>query len=314
MCSEANDLQHPFETGNAGAASDAQAVKVMSKIGTPNAGTRPHSSLSVYRSSPNPRFPNTEVADYSSCRPCSPRLPSARNSKFPDLPIFDANDAGMRSFIEQDRNEEWNGFVVPPLWGAERANADILPWEQIQQSRQKYRKLLDAQVIEKSRLRKYRYEQELKLDRNTKTSLDTDNRSRDAECANADKERAIYKELIATVDYRQRAERERRRSEQQAARICDTQAELQMAWSWHVKREEEKQAKIRMAQEWSSAAQHRQQARELAKTLALREDKDFIERVNRGKLPRRRLRRARQECIASNHTPTRAHVAWAARS
>lgn len=320
MCSEANDVQQPIEIGDMGGAVDGQAVQLMPKIGTPIIGTRPSSSLSVNKSLANSRVPNTELAVYISSKPCTPR-PSTRNSNrhishgTRDLPTVGVKDGAMRSFsLVHGSKDAWNDVELPPPWGADRANSDIPPWEQVQQRRQKYCKMLDEQVLEKSRLKRYRCEQELKLDQDTETSLDTNNNSRHFECANADRERAIYKELIATVGYRQRSERERKRSEQQNARMCEAQAELQIAWSWHVKREEEKQTKVRMAQEWSSVAQHRQHVREFAKTLALREEKDLIQRTNRGLVPRRRLRRGRQDCIASNHTPTRAHVAWAARS
>lgn len=302
------------------AAVDGQAAQAMPKIGTPLV-TRPSSSLSVKKPLANSGLTNSEWAVYGSMKASSSRPSSTRNPVRPvsygtqDLPTIGTTGGAVRFYgLGQVNLESWDGVSVPPPWGADRANVDRLPDELIQQRHQKYSNMLDEQVLEKSRLRRTRCEQELEIDRNTTTSLDTANKSREKDCEIARQERAIYKELLATVDYRRRAAREKKLSEQHVDRICLSQAEHQVAWLWHVRKEEKKQEKVRLAQEWSSAAQHRQQAKELEKALALREEMAIVQEINRGTLPRRRLRRARQRCIATNRTPTKAHVAWAARS
>lgn len=193
------------------------------------------------------------------------------------------------------------GNLIPCAapWGAERANLDKPPWEQVKKHRQIYHKMLDDQMSSKSHVDKFRHEQERNMDRITKTSMmdGLDHTAKDA--AIAGMERAVYKELIATVEHRQRSEREQIDAERENGLRLASRAERQVAWQWHIKREEEKQSRLRMAQEWSTAAKQRRELEGIAKMRALREEREVVAQTCQGLVPDRRLRRSRQDCIAA---------------
>lgn len=187
---------------------------------------------------------------------------------------------------------------VPPPWGPERANLDKPPWEQVLKRQQNYCKILDQQTADKTDQVKRHWEQEINMDHNTSTSLESATHTWGQQPIDAVRERAIYREHLATVDHRERQKRERTEvARQDGVRIAED-ADKHMAWSWHTRREEDKQEKQKMASCWKAAATQRRKMDEAAKQVALQEEQEALRRASEGMVPARRMRRPKEECIA----------------
>lgn len=161
--------------------------------------------------------------------------------------------------------------------------------------------MLDQQTAEKSDQDAIKYQKEKHINTTTHTSLETSHHSWGQQSSDANRERAIYRELLDTVDYRQQKKRaESEADRQDGVRIAET-LEKQMAWQYHVKREEDKQEKQQMGSLWKAAAQDRRRLEEAQKAAALQEEKDTIEMMNTGKVPGRRVRRPKEECFVMHN-------------
>jgi len=169
--------------------------------------------------------------------------------------------------------------------------------------------MLDQQNADKSDQVRLKTQQESQIDRSTHTSLESCHHKWGAETSDTSRERAIFHELLATVDYRAQREREGREAEKKDAVRMAEEVEKRMAWEWHVRREEDKQEKERLACLWKAAASDRRKIEEAKKEAALREEKEVIRRMNQGMVPARRLRRPKEECIASQDAMPPSHRA-----
>jgi hypothetical protein len=156
--------------------------------------------------------------------------------------------------------------------------------------------MLDQQNAEKSNLAQWSIQQEAELDRMTHTSLERN--TWEQRVTKGPNERAIFCELLATVDHRAQREREGKEAERQDAARMVEDTEKQIAWEWHLRREEEKQEKERLAALWKTAARDRKIAEEAKKAVVLQEEKDAVMQMNVGLVPVRRLRRSKEECFA----------------
>jgi hypothetical protein len=182
--------------------------------------------------------------------------------------------------------------------------------------------MLDQQNADKTDLTKLKSEQESWIDRTTHTSLESEHhRWGGHQNSSGNRERAIFRELLATVDYRRKLERDGKEAERQDAQRMTAEVEKQMAWQWHLRREEDKQEKERLSVLWTTAAKDKRQVVEAEKAAALQEEKEVIQHMNQGLIPNRRLRRPKEECIAAQDmlppphrlvalTPRRANGAW----
>jgi hypothetical protein len=176
--------------------------------------------------------------------------------------------------------------------------------------RQNYCRLLDQQNIDKSKYVRLKTEQETMINKTTHTSLESDHHTWGRECTtDKGRERAIFGELVATVNYRKQREHEGRESEKRDAAHKHEETEKKMAWQWHVRREECKQEKKEWAAMWSEAAETKRKAEKARKAAELQEEKEQIQRVNMGMIPARRVRRPKEECIATQEVlPPQSHT------
>jgi hypothetical protein len=188
---------------------------------------------------------------------------------------------------------------LAPPWGADRANLDRPPLDQVHRRQKNYCRILDEQNADKFDRVKHKYEQEIEIDRTTHTSFETAHHIWGQQAGDAGRERAIFREHLATVNYKAQTARDRLQTDRQDSVIAADQAEKQMAWQWHMKREEEKQEKERLVAAWQGAAKDRRRGEEAQRAASLREEKDAIQRVNQGKIPARRVRRPKEECFSS---------------
>lgn len=188
---------------------------------------------------------------------------------------------------------------VAPPWGPERANLDRPPWEQVHEKKQHYCKILDQQTADKSYQTDLKTQQEKALDQTCRTSFESQHHRWGMQAADANRERAIYREHLATVHYRKKCEQERSEAEKQDGARLVEETERKLAWHFHVRREEEKQEKESLAAVWKAAAKDRRKLEEAQKAAVLKDEKETVKRMNEGMLPARRIRRPKEECIVA---------------
>jgi len=182
-------------------------------------------------------------------------------------------------------------------WGPERANIDQPTRDHVLHKRQNYCRLLDQQREDDKTLSQHHQRQKRQQDDMTSTSLETRYHTWGGTVDHSGAtERVIHKELLATVGFRQRCDREQKEAERQDAVRHAEESEKQMAFHWHIRQAEEKQEKERLAATWKEAASDRKRLEEAQKAAALLEEKEKIQRTNQGLVPARRLRRPAAEC------------------
>lgn len=214
----------------------------------------------------------------------------------PGMEISPPKGASRPRFNKKGEKEDSVQTVAAP-WGPERDNLDKPPWHHTIERRQHYCKMLDQQNADKSEHRRVKAEKEHNIDRLTNTSFETGHHRWGTEPSDPNKEKAIFHELLATVDYRVQRDRQEKAVERKEALRMGEEVEKQMAWQWHVRREEDKQEKDRLASLWTAAAKDRKNVEEAHKASALREEQDVVKLMSQGQVPARRLRRPKEECI-----------------
>lgn len=242
----------------------------------------------------------TLLSPKSPARGVVPGLPIQRTRPLEERGSVALEASADRQAVEPTSARGTRGSIeVEPPWGPKRANVDRPPWEQVQRRQKQYRKKLDEQVDENEERRRRNLEEEEHLEKSTFTSLESKNHRWGDEVPDASRERALFQELVGTVNSRQRRDREREHIERKAHRRWAEEAEIKMAWHYQTKMEEGKQEKARMADQWMSAAKERQRKQEAEKREALQAEKEQINRIVQGMVPPRRLRRAMEDCAHS---------------
>lgn len=238
--------------------------------------------------------------------PSKPQISINAEARLRDYPPAVGPVPGAQAVIKPFRSPKKSAGTprggvpgVPPPWGPERANEDRPPHEQVLQRRQHYCKMLDVQNADKSVQVRAKTAEERAVNRATLTSFETHNHKWGSKAADANQERAIYRELLATVQYRKDRDKKMVEAEKEDGVRLIEETEKKMAWQWHVKREEEKQEKARLAKLWKAAAKNRRKEEAAQKAAVLREEKEVVERMNVGMVPDRRVRRPREECIVA---------------
>mmetsp|Transcript_128847 Transcript_128847/g.223457 ORF Transcript_128847/g.223457 Transcript_128847/m.223457 type:complete len:362 (-) Transcript_128847:104-1189(-) len=193
---------------------------------------------------------------------------------------------------------------VEPPWGPQRANKDRPPFEQVQHKQRAYCQILDSQAAEKQERQKQHAQEETYLDRTTFTSLESRHHVWGIEAPDAGRERALFNELVSTVNSKQRRARERESAERKDFARWADEAEKKMAWQWHAKMQGDKQEKERLGQQWMAAAKERQQIQEAEKKDKLKEEKEHVQRMVNGMVGYaavhpRRMRKPIEDCALS---------------
>merc|ERR1712183_616147 len=125
-------------------------------------------------------------------------------------------------------------------------------------------------------------EEELQIDRETGTSFESRSHNWGVTSRDPQRERALYYETLATVERRKNLERERVDTECQLGKTWALESEKQIAWQWHVKREEGKQEKDRLSVMWRTAAEERQREKQVEKAVILQEEKEMVQKSLQG--------------------------------
>lgn len=194
----------------------------------------------------------------------------------------------------------WSGaqsLVIPP-WGPERANLDQPPKEQVVQRQLDYQKLLDEQAAIKVEALRRKAEEDARADferaqlqaqrAQSAASAEMDN-------FNAQMERAIFHELVATVAYKRSKDKERKRAESQDYARWKAESERQLAEQWHHQRQRARQDWADMASAWKQAVEEKRVRREEERSVVLRTEREAARRLMQGMAPPRRIRKFVEE-------------------
>lgn len=232
-----------------------------------------------------------------------PKVSEARLRDFPPavgvVPgIVDSPRCSRSQEKQRKKGTPRSTTAINVPWGPERANQDHPPWEQVLKKKEHYCKILDQQNADKSDHVRAKTAEERAINRSTRTSFQA-HQAWGLQASDGSRERAIHRELLATVDCRKKLDKSRAEAEKKDGVRVLEENEKWMAWQWHVKCEEGKREKERLSKIWKSAAKDRRKVEEAQNAAVLREEKEIVRHTNQGMLPDRRLRRPKEACVVA---------------
>jgi len=196
-------------------------------------------------------------------------------------------------------NWEVSGLVAPP-WGRDRANRDFPSREEITQRQHDYSQILDEQAASKAQAKRRSAEHEARLEKETSRSLATRTHQWGAEASNPQMERAVFRELLATVAHKQSKEQEKKYIETQDFARWKDESERALAAHWHSERLRAQQEMSNLASTWKRAADEKRLRKEEERTRTLQAEREALGRIADGMAPHRRMRKAPKQ-LACGH-------------
>lgn len=182
--------------------------------------------------------------------------------------------------------------LVPPPWGATRANADTPPWQHVHARQQCYHRMLDEQNARKAVQRRQRMEEMAKINRPAAASKSTTKES-DVEVRRLCVEKAVFHELLATVATRKQRDREKRESEKQDYARWVSEVEWQQTQQWHWTKQKTRQEWAVLAAAWRDAIEDKRARQEQERADTVLAEREAMQRLVQGMLPPRRVRKPR---------------------
>merc|ERR1712232_367449 len=128
------------------------------------------------------------------------------------------------------------------------------------------------------------------LERRTQASLVTPNHS---DCSgfgksgNAGRERAVYKEVMATVAHRRRKRQESKKAEQLENQRWAAESDQKFVQQWYATQERNRKAWASLVASWDAAAQAKKQQLEEEKVMSINSERTHNYKVIEGKDNRR---------------------------
>lgn len=180
------------------------------------------------------------------------------------------------------------GLVEPP-WGARRSNFDHPPKAEKARRKQMYCDYLDSQVSAKQEKKLQMQQEDRRTDMTTTTGLESRYHEWGTEPLDAVAERAVYRELLSTVDFRRRAANHKKDSERQSHAKWRAEDDARFAQMHADNKQRSKQIREDLAAAWTAAATNRRSQQENEKAGTLRSERAALDRMREGLVPARRM-------------------------
>lgn len=187
--------------------------------------------------------------------------------------------------------------MVDCPWGRDRANRDRPPFSEVIQRRMNYQQLLDEQSAKQAEARKRTAEQNAALEASTARSLATSTHEWGSEACNPKAERAIFQELLATVQYKKNRALENKNAEIKDFARWKKQAERQLAMEWHAQQHRVHQDKMDLAATWKAAAEDKKRRAEEERVRTLALEREAMLKIREGMAPPRRMRKVPEPLV-----------------
>lgn len=190
--------------------------------------------------------------------------------------------------------------LVHPPWSGLRANRDYPPKDKVVERQLDYQQMLDKQVDKKAQAHRRHNEDEKILDKSTGRSLATSTHEWGMEASSPSMERAVYHELLATVEYKRNKDKFRKDSEYQDYLKWRQDYEQTLVGHYHSARQQEKQEKAHLAAVWKLAAEEKRQREIQERQSDKNWEREAVSRLKEGMLPPRRMRKPPQELVCGH--------------
>lgn len=193
--------------------------------------------------------------------------------------------------------------MVEPPWGARRANFDHPPQEEVIRRKQMYCDYLDSQANAKQDRKIQLQNENQKIDMTTTTGLESRVHEWGSEAIDAVGERAVYRELLATADFKKRSADHNKHSEQTAYRNWKADEDARFERMYAEKQERGRMERAGLAATWLAAAANRHDREEADKASTLRAEQAHLDRIL-DMVPTRTMRRPKQKCLPEHQVFT----------
>lgn len=238
---------------------------------------------------------------------CMDHLGPAAKGGVPGLVSMDPPRSARSSQCSRQSRKKTAPKVIPP-WGPERANIDRPPAILALQKQQQYCRMLDLQNADKEAQARVDLEEDIRMQQTTSTSLETAYHTWGTETCDARKERAIFKEHLATINHKREALLAKKEAERQDGERLIAQTEKKMAWQWHLKRAQEAKEKEQMAKEWMDASNEKKRLQQAKRAASLQEEQEAIKHIEDGMIPDKFNRRPYEQCASYQNVVNLKHI------
>lgn len=192
--------------------------------------------------------------------------------------------------------------IVYPPWSGTRANHDYPPKDKVVERQMNYQRMLDKQVDKKAEAHRLQCERQKEIDSSTSRSLATSTHEWGTEASYPSMEKAVYHELLATVEYKKHKDKSRKDAEHQDFLQWRTSHEQSAIEIYRSARLQEKQDKQELAAIWKSAAEEKRQ-REFQERQSNKDwEREAVSKLKEGMLPPRRMRKPPEEFVCGHVT------------
>lgn len=185
--------------------------------------------------------------------------------------------------------------LVEPPWGRDRANKDRPPVDEVAQRQRDYQQLLDEQSAVKAAAMNRKAQENADIEAKTARSLATRTHAWGAEACNVQLERAVYRELLATVAHRQSKAQQSKYAESQDFARWKEESERQLAYQWQSQRRRHQEDMAELANSWRNAAEEKKRRQDEEKARNLMTERETTQRLLSGMAAPRRMRKAPTE-------------------
>lgn len=207
-----------------------------------------------------------------------------------------ACSSARNSFMSEGTNMKYSAHqpatLINPPWSVERANQDQPNWGRVLQQQQDYHRMLDEQSNRKAEVAKRRVEEDLDLERRTHASLATHSHKWGGEGVDIGRERAVFKELVATVAHRERMTRQSKDAEKAENQRWAVDSDQKLARQWLTKKQQNKKEWAGLVSAWTDAADAKRTRKDEERATSLRCEREHNCKVLEGMGEPRRMRKA----------------------
>jgi len=168
--------------------------------------------------------------------------------------------------------------------------------------------MLDLQNADKEAQARMDLEEDIRTQQTTSTSLEGAYHTWGTETCDARKERAIFKEHLATISHKREALLAKREAERQDGERLIAQTERSMAWQWHLKRAQEAKEKEQMAKEWIDASNEKKRLQQAKRAASLQQEQEEVKHIEDGMIPDKFNRRPYEQCASYQNVVNLKHI------